>query len=132
VDNHDADSAAGEDNDDEEEAFDTSNYDFSSMPLSSIAATRTVVLERLTNKYQKRQPTTRLAPQNQNEILLLLLLLQKKHISQTTCLAERLPIPYRPMLLSHELRPNRPVYSSKTTLNGLGRIDYLVLTILSG
>jgi hypothetical protein len=27
---------------------------------------------------------------------------------------------------------NRPVYSNKTTLNGLGGIDYLVLTILSG
>jgi hypothetical protein len=86
VDNHDANSAGGgggEDNGDEEEAFDTYNYDFSSMPLSSIAATRTIVLERITNKYQKRQPTTRLAPHNQNEILLLLLLLHKKHISQT-------------------------------------------------
>jgi hypothetical protein len=69
VDDHDANSAAaaaGEDNDDEEEAFDTSNYDISSMPLSSIAATRTIVLKRLTNKHQQRQPTTRLlAPQNQ-------------------------------------------------------------------
>jgi hypothetical protein len=56
VDNHDANSApagGGEDNDDEEEPFDTSNYDFSSMPLSSIAATRTIVLKRLTQTKTK-------------------------------------------------------------------------------
>jgi hypothetical protein len=44
VDDHDANSAAaaaaaGEDNGGKGEAFDTSNYDFSSMPLSSIVAT---------------------------------------------------------------------------------------------